>query len=98
MADLEARVRKGGDLTDEHSQKRFRLAQEEIEESKVEGVYDKVFPNDDFEETFKKLEAYIFETEGELKDTTVASGADVEMADESALEADGAAIEEDSIQ
>lgn len=60
MPELERRLKERGGVTPENIEKRLKVAEEEIEQSKVVGFHDKVFVNDNLGETFKEIESYIF--------------------------------------
>jgi guanylate kinase len=81
LAELESRVRKRGDLSDSEIEGRLKIAKDEIEQSKLEGAYDQIFVNDNLDETFEKLDAYLFEAKAHLKEGSNGSSKDVEMAD-----------------
>lgn len=59
MEELEARQRKAG-LTDDEVARALEVAQEDIEHSKSNDIYDVVITNDDLEEAYKALEAFIY--------------------------------------
>jgi THO complex subunit 1 len=60
ISELERRLRRRGSDDEETIRKRLEIAQRELEHSKAEGFYDKIFVNDDIETTYKQLESYIF--------------------------------------
>ncbi|KAI2612119.1 THO complex subunit 1 transcription elongation factor-domain-containing protein [Hypoxylon fragiforme] len=59
LEELEARQRKAG-LTDDEVARALEVAQEDIEHSKSNDIYDVVITNDDLEEAYKALEAFIY--------------------------------------
>ncbi|KAG9235274.1 THO complex subunit 1 transcription elongation factor-domain-containing protein [Amylocarpus encephaloides] len=83
MSGLETRLRKRSSDSDEEIQGRLKIAQDEIDQSKLEGSYDTTFVNDQLEETYKQLETYIFEHDDSAKDAPAASSTEVNMADSS---------------
>lgn len=63
MAILESRLRNRGTEKEESIQKRLAQAKNELEYSQVEGVHDLIIVNDDLEEAYGKLEAFVFKGE-----------------------------------
>ncbi len=57
---LESRLRGRGTEKEESIQKRLQQAKLELEYSKTEGVHDTIIVNDDKEEAYRQLEAFIF--------------------------------------
>jgi guanylate kinase len=57
---LESRLRGRGTEREESIQKRLEQAKLELEYSKTEGVHDTIIVNDDKEEAYRELEAFIF--------------------------------------
>lgn len=85
MSELERRLRERKSNSEEEIQAWIKTAQEELDQSKEEGLYETHLVNDDLEETFKVLESYVFgidEAVDESKDTSGTTAADAEMADE----------------
>ncbi|CAG8959381.1 hypothetical protein HYFRA_00001279 [Hymenoscyphus fraxineus] len=60
MAELERRLRSRGLQDEEEIKGRLKIAEDEIQQSAVEGSYDKIFINDDLDTTYDILEDYIF--------------------------------------
>jgi guanylate kinase len=60
METLEARLRGRGTEKEESIQKRLAQANNEMEYSKTDGVHDLIIVNDDLEQAYKELEAFIF--------------------------------------
>ena len=60
MEALESRLRGRGTEKEESIQKRLAQAKNELEYSKTEGVHDLIIVNDDLEQAYKGLEAFIF--------------------------------------
>jgi guanylate kinase len=63
METLESRLRGRGTEKEESIQKRLAQARNEMEYSKTEGVHDLIIVNDDLEQAYKELEAFIFKGE-----------------------------------
>lgn len=61
METLEARLRGRGTEKEESIQKRLAQAKNEMEYSKTDGVHDLIIVNDDLEQAYKELEAFIFQ-------------------------------------
>ncbi|RWA11722.1 hypothetical protein EKO27_g3371 [Xylaria grammica] len=59
---LEARMRKNEGLSEEEFQRKLKVAQEEIDRSGSDDLYDKVITNDDLEIAYKELEEFIYES------------------------------------
>ena len=57
---LELRLRGRGTESEESIQKRLRQAKLELEYSKTGGAHDTIIVNDDKEEAYRELEAFIF--------------------------------------
>lgn len=57
---LESRLRGRGTEKEESIQKRLAQARNEMEYSKTDGVHDLIIVNDDLEQAYKELEAFIF--------------------------------------
>ncbi|KAI0841644.1 THO complex subunit 1 transcription elongation factor-domain-containing protein [Hypoxylon sp. FL0890] len=76
MEDLEARLKKVN-VPEDQVQSLLEAAQQDIEHSKSEGMYDVVITNDDLEETYKSLEVFVYGANGD----SVATGDDVAMKD-----------------
>ncbi|XXH05182.1 hypothetical protein Hte_011607 [Hypoxylon texense] len=79
----EARLTKAG-VSEEHVQAALKAAEEDIEHSKSEGQYDTTITNDDLEEAYKSLEAFIYGSTGEANGVNgdgAATGDDVSMKD-----------------
>jgi guanylate kinase len=60
---LESRLRGRGTEKEESIQKRLQQARLELEYSKTEGAHDTTIVNDDKEEAYRELEAFIFGNE-----------------------------------
>lgn len=60
MEELESRLRSRGTEKEESVQKRLAQARNELEYSKTDGAHDLIIVNDDLEEAYKALEAFIF--------------------------------------
>jgi guanylate kinase len=60
MEVLESRLRGRGTEKEESIQKRLAQARNEMEYSQTDGVHDLVIVNDDLEQAYKELEAFIF--------------------------------------
>lgn len=83
--ELEARLKKAG-VSEEHIQSTLKSAEEDIEHSKSEGQYDTTITNDDMEEAYKQLEAFIYGPTGGangVNGDAAATGDDVAMKDAS---------------
>ncbi|KAI1771287.1 THO complex subunit 1 transcription elongation factor-domain-containing protein [Hypoxylon cercidicola] len=81
--ELEARLRKAG-ASEEHVQSALKAAEEHIEHAKTEGQYDTIIINDDIEEAYKSLEAFIYgsvEGANGVNGDDTAAGDDVPMKD-----------------
>ncbi|GAP89208.1 putative guanylate kinase [Rosellinia necatrix] len=59
---LEVRMRKDTSLGEEEIQRKLKVAQEEIDLSGSDELYDRVIRNDDLETAYKALEEFIYET------------------------------------
>jgi guanylate kinase len=57
---LESRLRGRGTEKEESIQKRLEQAKLELEYSRTEGVHDTIIVNDDKEQAYRELEAFIF--------------------------------------
>jgi guanylate kinase len=62
---LESRLRGRGTEREGSIQKRLQQAKLELEYSKTEGAHDTIIVNDDKEEAYRELEAFIFRKEAE---------------------------------
>jgi guanylate kinase len=84
MSELEARIRKRNDLSDTQIQGRLKIAKDEIDHSKEDNdnFYDQIFINDSLEETFEKLDAYLFGTNEASKDDSNLASKNVEMSED----------------
>ncbi|KAK0100005.1 hypothetical protein ONS95_013177 [Cadophora gregata] len=96
--ELGARLRQQGTELEEKVQKSLTTAKEEIEQSKIEGFYDKVVVDDLSETAYEVLERFILgEDEGVVENTQLAPGVvepqpesmsmEIEMANSEALSA-----------
>lgn len=68
MEVLESRLRGRGTEKEESIQKRLAQARNEMEYSKTENVHDLIIVNDDLEQAYKDLEAFIFQTKTQSQD------------------------------
>ncbi|KAI1467087.1 THO complex subunit 1 transcription elongation factor-domain-containing protein [Daldinia caldariorum] len=64
IEELEARLKKAG-VAEEDIQGMLKTAQEDIEHSKSGEIYDAIITNDNLEEAYKALEAFIYKSEAE---------------------------------
>ncbi|KAH8821619.1 THO complex subunit 1 transcription elongation factor-domain-containing protein [Xylogone sp. PMI_703] len=64
LSELERRLRERGTDSEEHLQQRLDIAKKELEESEVEGTYDKILVNGHLEQSYNNLENYIFSESG----------------------------------
>jgi guanylate kinase len=62
---LESRLRGRGTEKEESIQKRLQQARLELDYSKTEGAHDTIIINDDKEEAYRELEAFIFQMKTE---------------------------------
>jgi guanylate kinase len=60
METLESRLRGRGTEKEESIQKRLAQAKNELEYSKTDGAHDLIIVNDDLEQAYKELVAFIF--------------------------------------
>ncbi|KAI1096578.1 THO complex subunit 1 transcription elongation factor-domain-containing protein [Rostrohypoxylon terebratum] len=60
IEELEARLRKSGDLSEESIQSALKAAQEEIEQAQSEGYCDTVITNGELDEAYKALEELLY--------------------------------------
>ncbi|KAI1376765.1 THO complex subunit 1 transcription elongation factor-domain-containing protein [Hypoxylon crocopeplum] len=70
LEDLEARL-KQADMPEGQMREALKAAQEDLELSKSEGTYDTIITNDDLEESYKALEAFIY---GEAEEANGVNG------------------------
>ncbi|CAJ2507071.1 Uu.00g082570.m01.CDS01 [Anthostomella pinea] len=85
LDELQARLKKAEGLTEEGLQSSLKAAEADIEQSKSGDLYDTVITNDDLEEAYKALEAFIYETPqgaNDINGNGVSSEEDVAMKDE----------------
>ncbi|KAI0902123.1 THO complex subunit 1 transcription elongation factor-domain-containing protein [Annulohypoxylon nitens] len=85
IEELEARLRKSEDLSDESIQSTLKAAQEEMEQAQSEGYCDIVITNGDVDEAYKALEEFLYgtpaETNGINGGDAAGDGDDVAMQD-----------------
>ncbi|PQE22233.1 guanylate kinase protein [Rutstroemia sp. NJR-2017a WRK4] len=81
ISDLQMRLETKGIDTGEEIQAKMEAAKIDLDSETVEGFYDKIFINDDFEATYEGLEKYIFGKEEEESQNNEEQSAqtDVEM-------------------
>ena len=61
-------MRRRGSDDEDKINARLEIAEKELEQAKVPGFHDKVFVNDDLQETYERLERYIFGEDGMAAD------------------------------
>lgn len=81
---LESRLRGRGTEKEESIQKRLQQAHLELDYSKTEGAHDVIIVNDDKEEAYRELEAFIFKKEAVKTQEQAAK--DGQLASESVLD------------
>ena len=95
---MSRRLRQRGSDDEEKIKARLEIAEKELEQAKVDGFHDKILINDDLQNTYKRLERYIFGEEDvaveEAHETLKAVSTEVKMTEDNAVAGENAANDE----